>query len=111
MYRLPRSVIALLTALLLVLAQQAALAHMIGHTGSAAQTRLSQGEDHHNAALSLSHACTTCIAFAALDAFSASASLPRIPAAISATRFVPRLFAQLAQRAFTAQARAPPFSL
>ena len=111
MKHLPRPFIALIAALLLVFAQQAALAHMIGHTGVAAQASLSQNEDSHNAALSLSHTCTACIAFAALDAFVPSVTLP-LPAATEQVgiRTAPLPLA-LARQHLTAQARAPPFSL
>ncbi len=68
----------LLLALLLIFAQQGALAHMIGHTGASSETHLRQGDEQHGAALSLSHVCTTCVAFAALDA-GGTATTPGLP--------------------------------
>lgn len=67
MKRFHRPLFALLFSLLLIGSQQAALAHMIGHLGGRAEAVISQEEGGHGAALSLSHTCTTCIAFAALD--------------------------------------------
>ena len=60
--------ISLIAALLLVLAQQGALAHMIGHLGAGTESRASENDSGHDAALSLSHACTACVAFASLAA-------------------------------------------
>ena len=71
-----RPFIALFAALLLVLAQHGALAHMIGHSGVGGEAHLQQGENNHGAALSLSHICTTCVAFAALDAYLPTVALP-----------------------------------
>lgn len=68
MRRFLHPLIAVLTALLLLGSQQAALAHMIGHVGAATQAAAQPDDDSHGAALTLSHVCTTCIAFAALDA-------------------------------------------
>ncbi|GAB2181314.1 hypothetical protein DLREEDagrD3_15370 [Denitratisoma sp. agr-D3] len=111
MKRLPRPFIALLAALLLVLAQQAALAHMIGHTGAAAQSAIQQNEDGHGAALSLSHACTTCIAFSALDSFAASPTW-QLPAAGAAHVRTPAIaVARSSAGIVTLRARAPPLPL
>jgi hypothetical protein len=67
MKRFHRPLFVLLFSLLLIGSQQAALAHMIGHLGGSVETAVSQEEGGHGAALSLSHTCTTCIAFASLD--------------------------------------------
>lgn len=61
--------IALLCALFLLGAQQAAYAHFLGHLGIAAESVMQEhGDAGHGAAASLAHVCTTCAAFAALDA-------------------------------------------
>ncbi|MDK9723469.1 MAG: hypothetical protein OEL88_01180 [Sterolibacteriaceae bacterium MAG5] len=88
--------IALLCALLLLGAQQAAYAHFIGHIGNQAETVAQEGGDaDHGAASSLSHVCTTCASFAALDAAppvvaaavpsaaATAAALPSLPAAVT----------------------------
>lgn len=108
MKRLPRPFIALIAALLLVLAQQSALAHMIGHTGVAAQSSIKQNEDQHGAALSLSHVCTTCIAFAGLDGFAPSASLPALPAAERHPHPTATVVAFHGEPPLTRRARGPP---
>ncbi len=63
--------LAVLTALLLLGGQQAALAHMVGHiaahAGGVEAASLQTDEDGHGAALTLSHVCTTCLAFAGAD--------------------------------------------
>ncbi|MFA4970135.1 MAG: DUF2946 family protein [Sulfuritalea sp.] len=69
--------LALCLSLLLVSGQQAALAHMVGHAAGPAAVQSAQGEDaDHNAALTLSHVCTTCIAFAGVDATPPASLLP-----------------------------------
>lgn len=68
MRRLLHPVFALLLSLLLLGSQQAALAHVLGHAlVPAAVQVVDNGEADHGAALSLAHACTTCIAFAGAD--------------------------------------------
>jgi hypothetical protein len=58
----------LLLSLLLIGSQQAALAHMLGHAVVPAAVQVvDDGDADHGAALSLSHTCTTCIAFAGAD--------------------------------------------
>ena len=90
MRRVLNPFLALLLSLLLLGSQQAALAHMLGHATAAAAAqqanKVAQGEDaEHSAALALSHACTTCIAFAGADAAPAAAILPpALPAGRSA---------------------------
>lgn len=108
MRRLPRPFVALIAALLLVLAQQAALAHMIRHTGAAAQSALQQDEQQHDTAASLSHVCTTCIAFAALDGFVPSTSLPPLPVAEHHAPSVGIEAAHLGQTPPAHRARGPP---
>jgi len=68
MRRLLHPVFALLLSLLLIGSQQAALAHMLGHAVVPAAIQVvDDGDADHGAALSLSHTCTTCIAFAGAD--------------------------------------------
>lgn len=111
MYRAHRPFIALIAALLLVFSQQAALAHMIGHTGAAAQSSIQQNEDSHGAALSLSHTCTTCIAFSALDSFVSSVAW-QLPAATAEHVRTPTVaVARTSASPVTARARAPPLPL
>jgi len=69
--------LALCLSLLLVSGQQAALAHMVGHAAGPSAVQVAHGEDaDHNAALTLSHVCTTCIAFAGVDATPPASLLP-----------------------------------
>jgi len=69
--------LALLLSLLLVSGQQAALAHMLAHAAGGSAVQLAQQDDNdHGAALSLSHVCTTCIAFASADATPPASLLP-----------------------------------
>lgn len=111
MTRAPRPFIALIAALLLVFAQQGALAHMIGHAGVAAESSIKQGEDQHGAALSLSHICTTCVAFAALDGFAPSASLPPLLATERHDQPTTAAIAFADQAPLTSRARGPPIVL
>lgn len=105
--------IALLCALLLLGAQQVAYAHFIGHLGSQVETAAQEGGDaDHGAASSLSHVCTTCAAFAALDAAppvvvaatppsaATAVSLPALPSAATPAHPAPPY-----------AARAPPAAL
>lgn len=80
--------LALCLSLLLVSGQQAAfahmVAHMVGHAAGPAAAQSAHGEDaDHNAALTLSHVCTTCIAFAGVDV---APPVPVLPAALEAER-------------------------
>lgn len=60
---------ALLLSLLLLSGQQAALAHMLGHATTTAAVQVAgEGDADHGATLALSHVCTTCLAFAGVDA-------------------------------------------
>ena len=86
MKRFHRPLFALLFSLLLIGSQQAALAHMVGHLGGQAETAVHQEESGHGAALSLSHTCTTCIAYAALDGPPAAPQLPFF-AAVTSSRY------------------------
>ncbi|HEY3431774.1 MAG TPA: hypothetical protein VGK09_04420 [Rhodocyclaceae bacterium] len=111
MRRVHRPFIALITALLLVFAQQTALAHMIGHTGAAAQSSIQQNEDNHGAALGLSHTCTTCLAFSALDHL-ASGTDWQLPTTITETTPIAvAVIVHSGTRPLTARARAPPLPL
>jgi hypothetical protein len=75
-----RRLIACLVSLLLVFAQQAAFAHLIGHAGVAAQAVAQPDRDTgHDAALTLSHQCTTCLAIAALASPAPIAGMPSMP--------------------------------
>jgi hypothetical protein len=70
---------ALLLSLLLVGSQQAALAHMLAHAAAPASVQVAQEEDaNHGVALVLSDTCTTCIAFAGVDAAPPAAFLPLV---------------------------------
>jgi hypothetical protein len=84
--------IACLVALLLVLSQQAAFAHLIGHSGATAEATAKPGEDSgHAAALTLSHQCTTCLAFAALASPAPLAASPSAPVATTTTATPPEI--------------------
>lgn len=102
--------IALLCALLLLGAQQAAYAHFIGHIGNQAETVAQEGGDaDHGAASSLSHVCTTCASFAALDAAppAVAASVPSAAATAAALPSLPPAVTP-AHPAPPYAARAPP---
>jgi hypothetical protein len=75
--RLP---LAVLLSLLLLGAQQAAFAHMIGHIGPAVGivTTVHEDDTGHNEALTLSHVCTTCVSAAALVAAAPFGVSPRL---------------------------------
>ncbi|QDX82642.1 hypothetical protein B9N43_16225 [Denitratisoma sp. DHT3] len=66
MKRCPSPILAVVLALLLLCAQQGALAHLIGHLGTAPQVAVQQDESGHGAALALADVCTTCVALSAL---------------------------------------------
>lgn len=69
MRRFLHPLFALILSLLLLSGQQAALAHMLAHAAGSSAVQVVQQEDtEHGATLTLSHVCTTCIAFAAADA-------------------------------------------
>jgi hypothetical protein len=75
-----RPLMALLLSLLLLGAQQAAFAHMIGHIGPAAAstTSVGHGDDGHGEALNLSHVCTACVSAAGLAAAAPFGVPPRL---------------------------------
>ncbi|MCX7155988.1 MAG: hypothetical protein NTW45_06045 [Rhodocyclales bacterium] len=82
MRRFLHPLFALLLSLLLVSGQQAALAHMLGHAAGPSAVQLAQEEDaEHGATLTLSHVCTTCIAFAGVDVAPPAPVLPFATAA------------------------------
>jgi hypothetical protein len=73
-----RPFIAVLLALLLLGAQQAAFAHMIGHLGAALaaiETAATGNGDGDGETLGLSHVCTACVSLSALDG-AASCGIP-----------------------------------
>ncbi len=114
MRRCQHPLFALLLSLLLIGSQQAALAHMMGHAvapvAALTATHVAQDEDpEHGAALVLSHACTTCIAFAAADLAPPAHLLPL--AIVAARTVAPAVAASPAPTlAFFAafRSRAPP---
>jgi dihydroorotase len=100
----------LLLSLLLVGGQQAALAHMLGHATTAEVVEVVQeGDVGHDAALVLSHTCTTCLAFAGADAAPPVSILPlatasgHVAASVAAVSPAPTLRFVAAFRS-----RAPP---
>ena len=104
---------ALLLALLLLGSQQAALAHLIGHLGATTESVAKQEDSSHGAVLTLSHVCTTCIAFAALASGGpASSHVPLLLAADVGERFFsPSETLSPARRIVKYHARAPPVVL
>lgn len=98
-------------SLLLLGGQQAAVAHLIGHAGVAAQAVAQQGDDEHGAALALSHVCSACIAFAALNAAPPAHFLPPPVAAGTATPAPARQACRAAPPRRAYAARAPPILL
>lgn len=100
--------VALATALALLLGQHAALAHLVGHGAHAGTAAL--GEDaEHAAAATLAEPCTGCVAFAAIATGAATSALPSL-AALTATADI--LFVRTCplRRAVVAayRSRAPP---
>src|SRR4051812_43024111 len=85
MKRFRNPLFALFLALLLVGSQQAAFAHLITHFGGSGETVAKHEDGGHGAALTLSHVCTTCISFAALDGPPAAPQLPAVAADSGAT--------------------------
>lgn len=82
MRRFLHPLLALILSLLLVSGQQAALAHMLAHATVTRTVEAAQeGDVDHGAALSLSHVCTTCIAFAGVDVAPPAPLLPFATAA------------------------------
>lgn len=111
MRRLRRQpLIVLLCALFLLGAQQAAYAHFLSHLGIAAETVAKDGGDNeHGAATTLSHVCTTCAAFSALDSAPPAAAVAWQCVDV-ATPVLPAFFAAplVARPAPPCGARAPP---
>lgn len=115
--RRPRHpLIVLLCALCLLGAQQAAYAHLLSHFGFGAHLAATAATDDsdagHGAATTLSHVCTTCAAFSALDTPPLLAA-PRFSAAAGDAAALPRPTAHrlTATPAPPYGARAPPFVL
>lgn len=65
---LSRRLIAVFALLCLLGAQQAAFAHWAAHLGAPAQVGLESSDGEHAAAAVLGQSCTSCAAFAGLDA-------------------------------------------
>ena len=63
-----RKLIALIAVLCLLGAQQAAFAHWAAHLGAPAAVGIEAADGEHAAAAALGQACTSCAAFAGLDA-------------------------------------------
>jgi hypothetical protein len=107
-----RPIFAVLLSLLLLGAQQAAFAHMVGHIGAVgAATVVDHDRDAgHSTAESLSHVCTTCVALAALTGGALpSAPLAPLAAADVVAALLPPLLPACPGAAFSPyRARAPP---
>lgn len=75
-----RPLVAVLLSLLLLGAQQAAFAHMVGHIGAASATvaTADQGDEGHGEALNLSHVCTTCVSASGLASAAPFGVPPRL---------------------------------
>jgi hypothetical protein len=106
-----RPFLAILLALLLLGAQQAAFAHLISHLHAPTATIEHCGDgSHHGDHDSLTHVCSTCLAFAAL----VGGALPSAPAALlgaadlAAPPLSPLLPAVAAAPFRHYRARAPP---
>lgn len=63
-----RKLIALIAVLCLLGAQQAAFAHWAAHLGAPAAVGIEAADGEHAAAAALGQSCTSCAAFAGLDA-------------------------------------------
>jgi hypothetical protein len=94
----PRAILAIFFSLLLIAAQQAAIAHMIGHVGqmleraehSAKQADASTQQDdkYHGETPNLSH-CATCVSVAGLAFATLPATLPSLACARAAVLPIP----------------------
>lgn len=73
---LARKLIAVLAVLCLTGAQQAAFAHWAAHLGAPAAVGLESPDGEHAAAVVLGQSCTSCAAFAGLDAALPGSGLP-----------------------------------
>jgi hypothetical protein len=95
---------------LLVLAQQGAMLHEIGHLRRALQSgSASQHDDaHHKAADKL---CETCLAYSALAAFASPAAMPVVLAAAQHSPPKADDVPSLAADAPAPRSRGPPLSL
>lgn len=111
MKRFRHPLFSLFLALLLVGAQQAAFAHLIAHFGVGTETVAKHEDDGHGAALTLSHVCTTCIAFAALDGPPAAPQLPSVAADIGETFVAGVSSIPPVRRVLVLRARGPPQDL
>lgn len=105
-----RQLIVALCALFLIGAQQAAFAHLIDHFSLAAKAVTQPGnEGGHGAPSSLSHVCTTCLAFAALAAAAPpSAQLPVVAAVLTEPPHPAEFPHALSSARLPYAARAPP---
>ena len=101
-----RLLLAILSAVCMLGAQQAAYAHCVGHIGSAAQAATAPAADNGDAPL---HACTTCAVFAGLTA-APPAFVPPVAVAHAAAIPLPHTpTADIpARSALPYTARAPP---
>lgn len=104
-----RRLLPLLLSLLLVFGQQAAFAHLLGHSGLGNQ-HLAQHEDQgHAAADALAQGCSTCVAFAALHGTApTSHAAPLLHARFSLAAPKAAAVAVVARALPTARARGPP---
>jgi len=105
-----RPLIAVLSALLFLAAQQAAFVHVISHLGASGQAGVTASEAGHVAVDGLAEACTTCVA---LSALAGGAPLPApvlgAPAVLAAVAPLPPARPFLAAAAAAPYlARAPP---
>lgn len=109
MVRLPPFIVVLLSLLLLG-AQQAAFAHMIGHLGAASTTaEAATTGDDDGEALGLSHVCTTCVSLSALDGAGSFGVPPGLTFEGDFAAPIPVAAAAIVAPAYTAYlARAPP---
>ena len=111
MRRLRHPFFAVFLALLLLASQQAAFAHLISHLGETTESVAKQEDSGHGVALTLSHVCTTCLAFAALDGPPAAPPLPSFAADTGETFLVVVATTPPTRRIVTCRARAPPVVL
>ena len=74
--KLSRRLIAVFALLCLLGAQQAAFAHWAAHLGAAVEAGLESSDGEHAAAAVLGQSCTSCAAFAGLDAALPGGVLP-----------------------------------
>jgi hypothetical protein len=106
-----RKLIAVLSLLCLFGAQQAAFAHWAAHLGAPVAAGIESPDGEHAAAAVLGQSCTSCAAFAGLDAALPGSMRPAVAAAAFIVPDLPAPQEKSVPAARRYDTRAPPVSL